>query len=146
MCSVKCHPYTQQNMTLLVDIPPPRMPSCRVLASSARGPRFNPESRTVSYQRRYKNGTSSALVQQSTLKREILALYEEKRQDKNVMDKIWDRNLSKSEVIGCCGGHELIQFIQHVKACYSEAVLRKTVIVSVLILVTCSTALEIRAR
>ena len=31
-----------------------------------------------------------------------------KNQDrqKNVMDKIWDRNPSKSEVIGCCGGDE----------------------------------------
>ena len=32
--------------------------SGRVLASSAGGPRFNPQSSTVSYQRRYKNGTS----------------------------------------------------------------------------------------
>ena len=32
------------------------------LASSAGGPGFNPQSRTPSYQRRYKNGTSSALV------------------------------------------------------------------------------------
>ena len=49
----------------------------------------------ASYQRRYKNGTSSALVQHSTLKRE-----------NNVMDKIWYRNPSKSEVIGRCGGDE----------------------------------------
>jgi len=33
-----------------------------VLASSAGGPGFNPQSRTASYQRRYENGTSSALV------------------------------------------------------------------------------------
>ena len=33
-----------------------------VLASSAGGPGFNPHSWTESYQRRYKNGTSSALV------------------------------------------------------------------------------------
>ena len=46
-----------------VSIPPPRQPSDRVLASSAGGPGFNPQSRTASYQRRYKNGTSSALVQ-----------------------------------------------------------------------------------
>jgi len=32
-----------------------------VLASSAGGPGFNPQSRTASYQRRYKNGTSSYL-------------------------------------------------------------------------------------
>jgi len=32
-----------------------------VLASSVGGPGFNPQSRTTSYQRRYKNGTSSAL-------------------------------------------------------------------------------------
>ena len=41
---------------------PPRWPSGRVLASSAGGHGFNPQSRTASYQRRYKNGTSSALV------------------------------------------------------------------------------------
>ena len=29
-----------------------------VLASSAAGPEFNPQSRTALYQRRYKNGTS----------------------------------------------------------------------------------------
>ena len=34
----------------------------RVLALSAGGPGFNPQSRTASYQRRYKNGTSSSLV------------------------------------------------------------------------------------
>ena len=44
------------------EIPPPRWPSGIVLASSAGGPGFNPQSRTASYQRRYKNGTSSALV------------------------------------------------------------------------------------
>ena len=51
----------------------------RVLASSAGCPRFNPQSRTASYQRRYKNGTSSSLVWHSTLKREILALSQELR-------------------------------------------------------------------
>ena len=39
-----------------------RLLDCRVLASSAGGPGFNPESRSVSYQRCYKNGTSSSLV------------------------------------------------------------------------------------
>ena len=34
----------------------------RVLATSAGGPGFNPQSRTASYQRRYKNGTGSSLV------------------------------------------------------------------------------------
>ena len=48
-----------------------------MLASSGGGPGFNPQSRTVSYQRRYKNGTSIALVLHSTLKREILALSQE---------------------------------------------------------------------
>ena len=42
--------------------PPPQQPSGRVLVSSAGGPGFNPQSRTASYQRRYKNGTSSSLV------------------------------------------------------------------------------------
>jgi len=41
-----------------------------VLASSAGGPAFNPQSRTASYQRRYKNGTSSAIVYHWTVKRE----------------------------------------------------------------------------
>ena len=40
-----------------------------MLASSAGGPEFNPQSRTGSYQRRYKNGTSSSLVWHSTLKK-----------------------------------------------------------------------------
>ena len=42
--------------------PPPRWPSGTVLASSAGGPGFNPQSRTAPYQRRFENGTSSALV------------------------------------------------------------------------------------
>ena len=64
---------------------------------------FNPQSRTASYQRRYENGTwLSSLVLHSILKREILAL----SQENNVMDKIWYRNPSKSEVIGRCGGDE----------------------------------------
>ena len=72
-----------------------------MLASSAGGPGFNPQSRTASYQRRYKNGTSSSLVWHSTLKREILALSQELR-----WDKIWYENPSKSEVIGSCGEDE----------------------------------------
>ena len=47
--------------------PPLRQP----VALSAGGPGFNPQSRAASYQRRYKNGTSSSLVWYSTLKREI---------------------------------------------------------------------------
>ena len=43
--------------------PPPLQPSGRVLASSTGGPGFNPQSRTASYQRCYKIGTNSALVQ-----------------------------------------------------------------------------------
>ena len=39
-----------------------KIPSGRVLASSAGGPGFNTQSRTASYQRRYKNGTSSCLA------------------------------------------------------------------------------------
>jgi len=35
--------------------------SVKLLASSAGGPGFNPQSRTAPYQRRYKNGTSSSL-------------------------------------------------------------------------------------
>ena len=62
--------------------PPIRQPSGIVLVSSAGGPVFNPQSITASYQRRYKKGTSSSLLWHSTLKREILALSEELRQDK----------------------------------------------------------------
>ena len=41
------------------------------------------------------------------IKREILALSQELRKDKNsYMDKIWDENPMKSEVIGHCGGVE----------------------------------------
>ena len=47
----------------------PRQPRGRVLSSSAGGPGFNPPTRTASYQRRYKNGTSSSLVWHSTLKK-----------------------------------------------------------------------------
>ena len=61
--------------------PPPRKPSGRMLASSEGGPRFNTQSRTASYQRRYTNGTSSFLVWHSTLKREKLALSQELRQN-----------------------------------------------------------------
>ena len=39
-------------------------------------------------------------------KREIVALSEELRYENNIMDKIWYRNPSKSEVIGRCGGDE----------------------------------------
>jgi len=34
----------------------------------------------------------------------MLVLSEELRYDKNVMDTIWNRNPSKLEVIGRCGG------------------------------------------
>ena len=39
-------------------------------------------------------------------KRGILALSEELREDKNVMDKIWHRNPSKSGVFGRSGWYE----------------------------------------
>jgi len=35
-----------------------------------------------------------------------VALSEELRYENNIMDKIWYRNPSKSEVIGRCGGDE----------------------------------------
>ena len=53
---------------LHVHLPPHRSPSGIVMASSAGRPGFNPPSITASYQRRYKNGTSSSLVWYSTLK------------------------------------------------------------------------------
>ena len=78
-----------------------------MLASSAGGPGFDPLSRTASYQRRYKNGTSSSLVWHSTLKKGNSGSFSRiKIVKKNVMDKIWDGNPSKLEVIGRCGGDE----------------------------------------
>ena len=56
--------------------------------SSAGGPGFNPQPRTVSYQRRYKNGTSSTcpcLALNIQRGKYLLFL------KKTVMDKIWDR-------------------------------------------------------
>ena len=53
--------------------------------------------------RRYKNGTSSALVCHSTLKKGNTGSFS---RIENLMDKIWDRNPLKSEVIGRCGGDE----------------------------------------
>ena len=51
------------NMQLHICLKPPAgYPTGRVLVSSAGGPGFNPQSRTASYQGRYKNGTSSSLV------------------------------------------------------------------------------------
>ena len=55
-----CEHYNTYSVVNL--LPPSRYPSGRVLASRAGGPGFNPQSRTASYQRRYKNGTSSSLV------------------------------------------------------------------------------------
>ena len=49
--------HNLQNITKL-----PRKHSGRVLASSVGGPGLNPQSRTAPYQRRFKNGTSNALV------------------------------------------------------------------------------------
>ena len=47
-----------------------------------------------------------ALFSTEHSKGKILALSQEVRKENNVMDKIWDRNPSKSEVIGRCGGDE----------------------------------------
>ena len=77
-----------------------------MLASSAGGTGSNPQSRTASYQILYKDGTSSSLVWHSTLKKENTGSFSRIKIVKNVMDKIWDRNPSKSEVIGRCGGDE----------------------------------------
>ena len=45
-----------------------REPSGRVLASSAGGPGFNPQSKTVSFERRYKIGPVVSLVSTEHLK------------------------------------------------------------------------------
>ena len=60
-------------------LPPPRYPSGIVLALSAGDPGFNPQSRIASYQRRYKNDTSSALFSTEHSKGKILALSQELR-------------------------------------------------------------------
>ena len=65
-----CISYTSSVVSKLL-IPPPQQPSGRVLALSAGGPGFNPQSRTESYQRRYKNGNSSSPVWFETLKRAL---------------------------------------------------------------------------
>ena len=61
------------------------------------------QSRTVSYQRQYKNGTSISLVYHSNLKKGKTGSFSRIKIGQNLMDKIWDRSPSKSEVIGCCG-------------------------------------------
>ena len=66
---------------------------------------FNPQSMTASYQRRYTNGTSSAFVLHWTFKRENTGSFSRIKKI-NVMDKSGIENLSKSEVIGRCGGNE----------------------------------------
>ena len=87
--------------------PPPRYPSVIVLALSAGGPRFNPQSRTASYQRRYKNGTSSSLVWHSTLKKgNTGSFWRIKIGQKCNGWNLWDKNPSKAEVIGHCCGDE----------------------------------------
>ena len=65
----------------------------RVLASSAGGPGFNPKSRTVSYQRHYKNGTNSSLVQHSTFNGKYWLLWQG-----------WKKNSNAKKVLRkCCG-------------------------------------------
>ena len=83
-----------------------------MLASSAGSPGFNPQSRTASYQRRYKNGTSSSLVWNSALKKGNTGSFSRIKMGlKKVLDKIWYENPSKSEVIGPCGGDGKKQMI-----------------------------------
>ena len=64
------------------------------------------ESRTASYQRRYKMVPVVHLFSTEHSKGKILALSQEIRKENNAMDKIWYRNLSKSEVFGRCDGDE----------------------------------------
>ena len=81
--------------------PPPRGLVVGCWHPVPRGPKFNPQSRTVC-ERRYKNGTSSSLVWHSTFKGKFSRI----KIGQKVMDKIWDGNPSKLEVIGHCGGGE----------------------------------------
>ena len=83
------HPPVQYMCTVSsVLVPPPRQPSGTVLASSAGGPGFNPQSRTASYQRRYKNGTSSSLEKRE---KGNTGSFSRIKIGQNVMDKIWYR-------------------------------------------------------
>ena len=59
--------------------PPPRQPSGIVLASSAGRPGFNPQSRTASYQRRYKMVPVVPLFSTEHSKGKILAFSQELR-------------------------------------------------------------------
>ena len=83
----------KRNIGVYSSQPPPRQPSGRELASSAG---FNPPTRTESYQRRNKNGTSSFLVWYSTLKWKYRLFLKNQDGKTNVMDKIWDRKILQS--------------------------------------------------
>ena len=73
------------------------------LASSAEGPGFNLQSRTASYQRLV---PVVPLFGTRHFKGKYWLFLKNKDRVKHVMDKIWDRNPSKSEVIGRCDGDE----------------------------------------
>ena len=85
----------------------------RVLASSAGGPRFNPQSRKASYQRCYKNGTwvVPLFCTQHWKGKYWLFL---KNYDKKIMQWIKSgiEHPSKSEVIGRCGGDETTDWLR----------------------------------
>ena len=53
MYNRSCLTITDRLSNISFEKPPPRYPNGRVLASSAGGPGFNPQSRTASYQIRY---------------------------------------------------------------------------------------------
>ena len=72
----------------------------------AGGPGFNAQSRTASYQRLYKNGTSIPLFGTQHYKKVNTGSYSRIKIGQNIIDKIWDRNPSKSEVIGRCDREE----------------------------------------
>ena len=72
------------------------------MVPSAGGPGFNRQSKTASYQRRYKMVPVVPLFSAEHSKGKYWLFLNNKDRKINVMDKIWD----KKKVIGCCGGDE----------------------------------------
>ena len=77
------------NLQFHVKVTASSRPSSRVLASSAGGPWFNPQSRTVSYQRRYKTVPVVPLAM-NIQKGKYWLFLKIKDRKINVMDTIWD--------------------------------------------------------
>ena len=84
---------SEQNLYCMLrqQVPPPRQPRGRVLASSAGGTGFNPQSRTASYQRHYKNGTRQFPCTALNIEMGNSGSFSRIKILINVIDKFWDR-------------------------------------------------------